>query len=327
MLHRCTLILGLLLISMYGFSQTDTTYIKSFKKGFNIKASIDQKMTFFDINSEKDDDKYEYTVKTNRSPSISFGVTLRDYSLSFSKSIDFLLPNVPNKTKTFDFEYHGYKRKFIYDFFLQHHTGFEMDAEKGGKPNFHTSLQTRFYGGNFYYIFNHNKFSYRAIFSQNEKQIKPSGSLLLGASLFYNIIKSDSVFIANEISSNQKNLQFGLSAGYAYTWVFKYIQMSGSAIVGANIGNNYPENMFKYKLQFYPSINARFGAVYNKDEDKSFGLNVVFNSNYLYFRDDYDISFNNVQIMFSFVKRFDWGNKFVNKNIDRINSVKKKIGF
>lgn len=127
---------------------------------------------------------------------------------------------------------------------MQSHTGYEISKDKSKDYYFSSDLKTQFYGTNFYYVFNHNRFSYRAIFSQNEKQVKSSGSFLLGTSLYYNRIQSDSVVISDEIGTNYKNLQFGVSAGYAYTWAFRYVQMSASALAGANIGNNYPESFF-----------------------------------------------------------------------------------
>ena len=71
---------------------------------------------------------------------------------------------------------------------------------------------------NFYYAFNHKRFSYPAAFSQSYIQKKSAGSLLLGGSLHVNQILTGDSTQHTEIFSLE-NYSLGLGIGYAYNLV------------------------------------------------------------------------------------------------------------
>ena len=71
---------------------------------------------------------------------------------------------------------------------------------------------------NFYYAFNHKRFSYPAAFSQSYIQKKSAGSLLVGGSLHINQVLTGDSTNHTEIF-NLLNYSLGLGIGYAYNLV------------------------------------------------------------------------------------------------------------
>lgn len=320
------LIISILIFPCNMLAQADSTYIQKFDLPFSARIFTTQKMSFFTIENEASKNK-RTEIRTNSPTSIGLGISLRDYSISFSQGISPLRDKTKGKTKAIDFEYHGYKSTYIYDLFLQYHKGFYRTIENKDNDiiTLHPDISMYLFGGNWYYVFNNKHFSYRAIFNQNELQKKSSGSLLAGVSGYYSIVNSDSTFISEQLSQQHKNLQFGLSLGYAYTWVInRKWQISGSVNTGANIGNNHPTSFFKHKMEIYPTINFRSGFLYSRDE-YSISLTVLLNTHYLYYAEKENLGVNNMQIRLGFVKRFNWKNPFVNKTIDKLNNTKSKF--
>lgn len=143
------------------------------------------------------------------------------------------------KTTRFDFQLNIYSKKFVVDAFLQQYNGFYI-----ANPNALTtwdslnfpqrdSMQTLSFGAAGYYVFNHNKMSYKAAYVRNAVQKKSAGSFLLGG--FYNIdyagfegdYKYSFVpsYFPQEVQDTFDINAFvsrsmGISFGYTYTVVF-----------------------------------------------------------------------------------------------------------
>lgn len=113
--------------------------------------------------------------------------------------------------------------------------GYNTDPMNGvAFDGFHSSIK----GFNFYYIFNHRKFSYPAAYSQSTVQRKSAGSPMLGIgytrhSLDINWARFDELMeqrlgshYANEavdttvLSGEVKYTDYSVSGGYGYNWVF-----------------------------------------------------------------------------------------------------------
>lgn len=83
---------------------------------------------------------------------------------------------------------------------------------------------------NFYYAFNHKKFSYPAAFTQMFIQKKSAGSLLIGGELHANIINIGDT-IDNDELFRLTNVTYGLGVGYGYNLVlFDKLLIHASAL-------------------------------------------------------------------------------------------------
>lgn len=318
--YRLLLLIVSILLNCYSlYSQVDSSYIQPFSQDFSARVYIYDKFAGFK-NEDKDDNEVEF--KTNNPVSLGVGATWKYFSVSLSHGFDFFRDKKQGKTQSLEFKHHGYGQKFAYDIFIQRHKGFYEDRkDENGVYSLYPEMKLNMYGGSFYYIFNNKKFSYRAAFNMSERQMKSAGSLLLGGSVYFSKVLSERGLLFEDMNEQHKNLQFGLSLGYAYTWVISRQWLAtGSLVGGATVGNNHPDHFFKKKMQVYPTLNGRFALVYNSN---SWSVNTTFlyNSVYLFYKDDQSLTMNNQQIQLTLVKRFDWYNKRVDKVLNKTKDI------
>jgi hypothetical protein len=135
-------------------------------------------------------------------------------------------------------------------------------------------------GYNFQYLFNHKKFTLKAIYNQNAWQKKSAGSWALGTGFFYSINDSDSASLIpsnlenpnlfNNIQFNRKDiLNISISGGYYYTLVIaKHFFVSGGLTAGPGFGFSWLDIKDKSAISksgITPAFtaNARFSIGYN----------------------------------------------------------------
>lgn len=141
------------------------------------------------------------------------------------------------KTDYLDLQAHFYFRSFTIDLYYLNYKGFYLENSMEMLPGWQDpetyqirgDLRLVSYGGTFHYFFNKKKFSYKAIFNQNEWQKKSAGSFILGGGIYFAPIKADSSLIPDDISYNPffGNVHFnraelfsaGPMAGYTHTFV------------------------------------------------------------------------------------------------------------
>jgi hypothetical protein len=99
-------------------------------------------------------------------------------------------------------------------------------------------------GFNAHYIFDHEKFSYRAAFVRNEIQEKSAGSITAGLFGSYDKVSTNNGFIPSELRDSTtvefdlkefEALSLGITVGYMYTFVFPrrwFINLAGVPGVG-----------------------------------------------------------------------------------------------
>jgi hypothetical protein len=140
-------------------------------------------------------------------------------------------------------------------------------------------------GFNIYYIFNHGRFSYPAAFSQSTIQKISCGSWLAGFGYTRNSIEFNHDQLQNLIDEhmganvvqldsalmfqNVNYVDFSLSAGYAYNWVFAPNWLLGSSIQAAVAHKRSTGEMSDTKSGGFSFRNlnidgiGRFALVYN----------------------------------------------------------------
>lgn len=301
----------LLSVSINVVAQIDSSYIRPFDEDFSTRSYFINRIKGFGNNKNA-----MYNI--NAPTAIGIGISWKDYSFAFSHGFDILRDKHKGKTKSLEFQYHGYKRKYVYDISLHRHKGFYSESQNNSRAILYPDMQVNMYGGAFMWIFNNKKFSYRAAFNLSEQQLKSAGSFQLGGSVYYTKIKLDR-------TSSYENLQLGLMGGYAYTRVLsKYWYITGSASVGVNIGNE-PNLVFNDKVNLYPILNNRFAAGYNR-ESWSFIFSSYFNRMYLIIGKNDRISMNDAKFQITILKRFNWDNKFVNKTMIKVKNELNRFG-
>lgn len=286
-------------------AQRDSTYIKPYEHKYSIRTYI--ALNF--LSMEQQTGKEEYKRFTpNNPPNIGVGFSLKNtiVNISYGQGFNFMRDKDKGKTRAFDLQIHNYGKKFIFDVFIQRYRGFYTADDSGNNIELYPDLKIQQYGLYGQYVFNNKKFSYKAAFNQNERQLKSAGSFLLGGGVYFTRIESDSSFIHKEKNS-LRNFQFGVSGGYAYLWAInKRWFVSGSTTVGVNVGSEEINTFGKRKIEVYPTLFPRIAAGYNK-EDWSIGLSYVNNTIFSAFSDNKNsnVSLYSGNFKFSYIWRFD----------------------
>lgn len=323
---RLLFLLPILLSSLNVYSQVDSTYISSFNQDFSARSYIATKISGLDKMTKQEYIGLIYRI--NAPAGIGIGASWKNYSFAFSRRIWFLRDPEKGKTNSLELQYYGYRRKFAYSLSLQQHTGFYNEImNSDGAYTTYPKMKLHMYGGTFQWVFNNKKFSYKAAFNQNERQLKSAGSFLLGAAVYYTKLNTDTLKLFSNMESLHENIQFGITGGYAYSWVLgKSWFVTGSLDLGVNLGHNNPKQIFNEKMKIYPTLNSRIAAGYNLDS-WSFGLSSYYNRVYLFIDGKDNLSVNEFNIQLTFIKRFNWGNKFVNKTLNETKQKLDRFGF
>tara|TARA_B100000809_G_C15140222_1_gene532861 strand:+ start:9968 stop:10996 length:1029 start_codon:yes stop_codon:yes gene_type:complete len=271
--------------------------------------------------------KKSIVLKPYGMSSLGFGFNYKWLGLG----IGFGLPASPEdekiygETQRFDFQLNVYSRKFVVDAFAQQYTGYHIEnvAElidwEGVYFPQRESMKTFAMGIGGYYVFNHEKLSYKAAYVRNSVQKKSAGSFLLGG--FYNIDYGGfdggdtSSFVPDYFPVEiQDSLPIdtytarsvGVSFGYTYTFVFfKRFFINLSLIPGLGVksltvtksGDNFKETTGVGRF------NGRVALGY---ENKNFLLGLTSNSvtGNLDF-EDYEIKPTTKNVKFFIAKRFN----------------------
>lgn len=314
-MKRIALIVVLLMPTLV-YGQVDSTYIGFYDKDLGIRGFVAKDFVNMAQEIKGQDDK---VFLPNNPVSVGAGLLIYNSVINFGYGygFDFMRDKKKGKTKSFDFQYHYYGRKFVFDIALQRYKGFYLDNNDSDKITIHPDMSIRMYGVHGLYVLNNKKFSYRATFSQSERQLKSAGSFVVGGGIYNTKIASDTSFVYDG-KNVLRNFQFGVSGGYAYNWVLgRYWFISGSTTVGINFGSEKFSTFGKEKIKVTPSVYPRISVGYNRSE---WALGFTYTSNIIFesLNDEDSISLYSGSFQLSYTKRFNLG-----KNQDKLDRLKR----
>jgi hypothetical protein len=156
-------------------------------------------------------------------------------------ALTFQLPSSSNsieqrgETSSFDTQINLYSKMFTLDLFQQNYKGFYIanyqnlgtiyDASSNIAPQ-RPDIRTRNLGFNFSYFFNSDKYSARAAYMLNEKQMRNGGSFIAGAHTTLARVIGDSAILSRDLQdtlgtelpvTSITSTSLSLTGGYAYT--------------------------------------------------------------------------------------------------------------
>lgn len=234
---------------------TDPAYITNLSHQLTLRGFISRKIIGYQVGKQGEEHEVEYSP--NDVTSVGVGFSYRAFGLN----LNFKVPGLNNdddkygKTKSLDLATYFYLRKLTIDGFVQVYKGHylsdnDLIASRLATPVaiIRPDLQTQFYGVNAQYVFNHDRFSYRASFLQNEWQRRSAGSFLAGINIHHVRVKADSAIMpsfllespeteTHERFSETQMSSIGVNGGYAHTFVFRehwFATISGTVGVGGN---------------------------------------------------------------------------------------------
>lgn len=265
----------------------DTTYIRP-DSSLIVKASLYAGLTTLSVQESKAAGETDYLP--NNPVSIGIGVAYPKIPFEIALGIDAGAKQDDHylRTRAFDLQINHYGRMYVLDASLEHYRGFYIDndtlaydsADCPDLKIFAASLGAQ-------YIFNGRKFSYQAAFSQSERQLRSAGSLLIGGTLQYLRIDSDSS-LNFKGKHSMTSLQFGLNAGYSWNWVItpRWL-LNGSFSMGGNLERTDAES----GLHVDPAFLVRAACLYSREKWFT-GIYFVLNTLSSLYRDDSGINFS-----------------------------------
>lgn len=248
----------------------DTNYIQVYKDELTTRLFLSQKQTVYTLSEKYFTPRLAY--KTNSNLLMGIGYTYSFLTLNLAVKLPLLNDDddLYGESKYVDLQTHTIFRSYIVDFYLQWHKGFYVsnpdellnDWESGQPYPLRGDLRTNIIGLNVQYLFNSDKYSYKASFVQNEFQKRSAGSPIVGLESHWMLGMGDSLLMPGAIIStnilndypdfNQVDMfNVGVNGGYAYTFVMKQrIYLSASFILGVAAGKTWFHNTPTSETQF-----------------------------------------------------------------------------
>ena len=213
------------------FQEHNAAYTGSFGNKFALCLSAYKS----NLNLKQIYDNTEESYKSNRPLEIGFGFLYGNFGIEFNQQTSLLYNSNYKKTETRELRLNYYSKNIVLEIQKKDYKGFHTES------NEETDLKMQSTGISGQYIWNNEKYSWRAAFGLYEKQFRSAGSFLLGGNAFY--IKTKSQL---PDAYEKKYILATPNIGYAYTWVYDgnlFLALSLSLGPGiaseSNDGKNY----------------------------------------------------------------------------------------
>lgn len=231
--------------------QIDTNYIEAYKDELTVRAYLSRKQNRYYLSSGLANPFLKYN--TNDNILLGLGYTYNFLTLNLGVKMPFINKDddIYGESSYLDLQAHTILRSYIIDIYLQWNTGYYVsnpedlipDWDPEGPYPMRGDMRTQILGLNIQYLFNSDRFSYKASFLQNEFQKKSAGSPIAGVEAYWMLCMTDSVMVGGYIPSsgfmedqpfNQVDISnVGINGGYTYTFVWnEKLYLSLSTVLG-----------------------------------------------------------------------------------------------
>jgi len=217
----------------------DTNYILSYREKLTVKLYTSAKSN--QLTQQGGLKRQQVIYDVNRPYRVGLGVSYKwfNFAATLFSPVTNLQLTEKGETEHFDLRVASNGRAFLADVWFQHFKGFYLSNTNSviplwNKPNIfyqRPDIRTTDFSGVVYYNIKRKKFSFKALFSQNERQLKSAGAPIVGVKWSFFQMRSnvDSSLvpysIVNEFKLSEQinrinTTSLGLGVGYAYTFVF-----------------------------------------------------------------------------------------------------------
>lgn len=297
------------------FAQKDSLnpYMVSYAEKVIVSASFQSDTDSFVLNQEIDGSKRNLEFYPNIKNKITFGLTYKMIDISFGYTPWFLKSNADKyKASNMNFATRFNHKKWYQSVEFVKQMGFFTEF-LDDKSLYLPSFRSIKIGGTTSYVFN-DKFSFSALFNQNQWQIKSAGSFVPNFSFFYTSLMNKD----DKADFNLQMYSFSLSPSYYYTWVINQrVFLSGGAGVGAGVEIHNKKTSPLCQVIFNSKLGYNTTSFYGYLEVNN--TNILFNEN----RARLDDTSLNALIAVGF--RFDPPKKIKKVYDDAMNLIPKKL--
>lgn len=263
---------------MFDPVEIDTNYIEDYTNWLTTRLYLLYQDASFIVSSEKADN---IIFRPNTNVKIGIAGFYRWFGLGLSMNNPFYHFNEEDygKTQAIDLRINFFGRSVAAEAFFQNFKGFYItNIYPDTKARYTIPNMNLFSMGAYgYWILNSSRFSIRAAFLQNERQVKSAGSFMVRPGFSYYQVTSDSGLIppelvekyqipANELILGGNFYSISLAPGYSYTFVFL---KNGYVNLAAFPGVSYSSYVYNTEMNefsghdFIFNLGLRVAAGYN----------------------------------------------------------------
>jgi len=257
-----------------------TEYIEKYPNRLTAKLfyiNTYNSLTVKDRNSD-----LQFELEPNKQNRIGASLSYSFITLSYSFAPNFMAENEDNEdSKLFNLNFRTYLGKWMQTFDLYNEKGFYIKSDFGNL--YFPDVKNFKIGGSTSYIFNDN-FSFRAIASQDEKQLKSAGSFVPGLTYYYSKLNLKGQGDAVAIDEDYYSYDIALTPAYYYNFVPSnnlLLSVGASAGLGVNHSKGEDEKLtslltemavaglVSYDINsFYTGANYRY-LILNHNTDRT----------------------------------------------------------
>lgn len=272
-------------INLCAQTQTDsivysikTDYIESFPN--TITTRLFYINTYNSLTIKSRDVNETLNLEPNKQNRLGASVAFRSINISYSFAPNFLAENTDNdNSKLFNLNLRTYFGKWMQTIDVYQEKGFYITGE--GIELYLPRTKSFKIGGGTSYILNDN-FSFRAIVTQDEKQLKSAGSFIPRVVYYYT--KYDIRSADDSLDEDYYSFDFAIAPTYYYNFVpTKNLLISVG--LSAGLGVNYTTSEFESLTSLLTELNFRGSITYDLS-DLYFGTHY----SYLIINHDFDRS-------------------------------------
>jgi hypothetical protein len=258
-------------------------YIKKFPNHFFLYPLIRQRSLSFELEKRDRTETLTYRPNNTYSLGVGFYVFELGFELGFAVPIDEKKTATYGKSRSRDWQFNAYGKKWGLDAFYQKYKGFYISdkvnpvAANAAFPQ-RSDIVSRNFGITGNYVFNDEKFSFRSIYNFSERQLFSAGSFLAFAAINSFKLSADSsiidtkqevIFGKNVSFKDLSYTSISIAPGYTYSLIFKNFFINGSLALGPS------QHWIKYRLEagdektdatINTFVATRIGIGYNGDK-------------------------------------------------------------
>lgn len=298
------------------FNSYDSTYVEGSGKLFNVKSHVESWTDTYDFRFQNGS---RMDMLSHPTTSLGFYLTYMAVSVGYDMNMGRLFGGESRARQKFNFQFNC--SLFAVDYYFIHNdVGTTIRSITTNNENEKLNLDfsgidTRMWGVDLYYFFNHKHYSQAAAFAYSKIQKRSSGSPYAGLSFWGQDYKFDFQELADikdpdtpiswNYKYNVKNKNYAFKVGYGYNWVFKpgfALCVSEAPSIGIRVG--YINNPNDKRTTLSLINRARLSLVYNHKKRWFFGFVGNFDANLIYDKEHTLIS-NNLTFDFSAGYRFN----------------------
>jgi hypothetical protein len=303
----------------------NNVYYLSLKDKLTVYLYGNERFNQFDL--KKSGHAYGISYKPNENFNIGFGFSYKWAGLSASASFKFLNDDDDKygKTQSYGLNFEIYGKRLVWSGGLQTYKGYYWSnagtfQDNGNVSSINTQrpdISTVSLSLGTFYSFNHKKFSFKAIFADNEWQRKSAGSLLAGSYISLFGISADSSLVPIPLKTSYQefdsikalnSFNLGNILGYTYTLIIKqHFYINAALMIGFSL-----QTIELFNLEGVSSLsdskissklNVRFAIGYNS-ERCYYGLSFLDESYFINKDEQSQFSYNYGKFRLVYGRRF-----------------------